>query len=80
MKILTVLFMSTLLIGCASVDIPRVPDYQIPANLIVKCEELPEMRGDTLGDLYKYTIEIITLYNVCATRHDSLAKAVTKPQ
>ena len=78
MKILAVILLPLLLVGCAVS--PKVPDYKFPANLLVPCEELPPLDGDTLGDLYEYTVEIATLYNICAVRHDALSKAVNKPK
>jgi len=76
-KILAVILLPLLLVGCAVS--PKVPDYKFPANLLVPCEELPPLDGDTLGDLYEYTVEIATLYNICAVRHDALSKAANKP-
>ena len=76
MKILAVILLPLLLVGCAVS--PKVPDYKFPANLLVPCEELPPLDGDTLGDLYEYTVEIATLYNICAVRHDALSKAANK--
>lgn len=66
-----------LLAGCSAIG-PKVPDYQFPANLTVPCEDLPPLNGSTLGDLYEYTIDIATLYNQCALRHDALSEAVKK--
>jgi len=75
---LTIIALSVLLTGCSTIG-PKVPEYQFPANLTVPCEDLPPMNGNTLGDLYEYTIEIATLYNQCALRHDALSEAVKKP-
>lgn len=74
---LVIFTVSFLLIGCTT---PRVEvvDSKYPANLLVPCEELQELKGNTLGDLYKYTTNLITLYNECAIRHDSLVQAVEK--
>jgi hypothetical protein len=77
MKILSLAVLSLLLVGCAS-NTPKVPDYQFPANLTTPCEPLPQLKNGSLGDLYKYTIEIATLYNQCAIRHDALSEAVKK--
>lgn len=74
----TILLSFLFLVGC-SVPGPKVPEYQFPANLTVPCEDLPPMNGNTLGDLYEYTIDIATLYNQCALRHDALSEAVKKP-
>lgn len=75
--LIPILAMPILLVGCAT---PRVEvvDSKYPANLLVPCQELQELRGNTLGDLYKYTTNLITLYNECAIRHDSLVQAVEK--
>jgi uncharacterized lipoprotein YmbA len=75
--LITAVLFPFFLVGCASTH-PTVPTYQVPANLTAPCEELPRMRGDTLGDLYKYTVEVVTLYNQCAMRHDALSQAVKK--
>lgn len=77
MKLITLLAALLVLTGCAT-SMPKVPDYQFPANLTAPCEELPHLRAGSLGDLYKYTIEIATLYNQCAVRHDALSEAVKK--
>jgi len=77
MKILTLLAIPILLVGCATPQV-EVVDSKYPANLLVPCQELRELRGDSLGDLYKYTTDLITLYNECAIRHDSLVEAVKK--
>lgn len=71
------LLLSSLLVlgGCASTQ-PEVINYKFPANLTTPCEKLPLLKGDTLGDLYKYTIEVTAIYNECALRHDALSKAV----
>ena len=65
------------LVGCAT-NTPKVPDYQFPANLTTPCDPLPRLTGNTLGDLYEYTIDIATLYNQCAYKHDALSEAVKK--
>mgnify|MGYP006451952249 FL=1 len=65
------------LLGCATPNV-EVVDSKYPANLLVSCQELPQLKGNSLGDLYKYTTNLITLYNECAIRHDSLVKAVEK--
>jgi len=78
MKIFAAILLPLLLVGCTAT--PKVPDYKFPANLLVPCEELPPLNGNTLGDLYEYTVEIATLYNTCAVRHDALSKAVKKPE
>jgi uncharacterized lipoprotein YmbA len=77
MKTLTIVLFAALLAGCAS-STPKVPDYQFPANLTTPCDKLPHIRAGSLADLYKYTIEIATLYNQCAMRHDALSEAVKK--
>lgn len=78
MKSLTlVLAITFVLAGCAT-SATKVPDYQFPANLTTPCEELRPLRDGSLGDLYKYTIEIATLYNQCAIKHDALSEAVKK--
>lgn len=79
MKLLIIASLSLFVVGCAA-PTPKIPDYQIPANLITPCEELPHIRAGSLADLYKYTIEIATLYNQCAIRHDALSEAVKKPK
>lgn len=77
--IATTILLPLFLIGCAAPSGPKVPDYQFPANLTVPCEDLPPMKGNTLGDLYEYTIDVVSLYNQCALRHDALSEAVKKP-
>lgn len=77
MKTLSLIILSTVLVGCTTPQI-EVVDSKYPANLLVPCQELQELKGDTLGDLYKYTTNLISLYNECAIRHDSLVKAVEK--
>jgi hypothetical protein len=66
-----------LLGGCATSNVIPL-EQKYPANLTVRCEPLPTLKGSTLGDLYKYTIAISTMYNECAVRHDALSEAVTK--
>ena len=77
MKSFLIALLSLSIVGCASTE-ANLPTYQIPANLIAPCQELPRLRAGSLADLYKYTIEIATLYNQCAIRHDALSEAVKK--
>lgn len=77
MKILTLVLSAALITGCAT-STPKVTEYEFPANLTTPCDELPRLRAGSLANLYKYTLEIATLYNQCAMRHDALSEAVKK--
>jgi uncharacterized lipoprotein YmbA len=76
-SLILVAALSIVLVGCAA-PTPKIPNYQLPANLTTPCEELPPLQNGSLGDLYKYTVEIATLYNQCAIKHDALSQAVKK--
>lgn len=70
-----------LLTGCDTL-VKRGDDGStpVPANLTVRCDPIPALTVKAnLGDLVKYTTDLMTLYNECAIRNDSLIETVTKP-
>lgn len=63
------------------------PEIQIPADLLVRCPDLQELRasqeerGVTLGDLYKKsTDELLAQYIRCAAKDDKLIEAAERLQ
>jgi hypothetical protein len=57
---------------------------KIPPNLLVKCDDIPEIgksdKGQNLGEVVKYTTELMKQYNECAIRHDQLIEAAKPKQ
>ena len=73
--------MMLLLTGCTTAPsvAPQILTHPPPpANLTVKCDPISALNvKSTLGDLVKYTIELMTQYNECALRNDSLIDSLT---
>jgi hypothetical protein len=59
---------------------PESQDALFPANLIVRCPDIPPIgTGDkNLGDLMTYSTQLMEQYNECAMRHDKLVKIIEK--
>lgn len=54
-------------------------EVPIPANLLTRCSDIPNIKEKAnMGDLLKYSVELMGQYNECAIRHDGLVEAVTK--
>lgn len=68
--------LTTLLVGCQT--IPSRSEVPVPANLLTRCEGIPNIKDKAnMGDLMKYSVELMRQYNECAIRHDGLVEAVT---
>lgn len=49
----------------------------IDKELLIKCEELPEFKGKTMGDLYKFiSIDINKIYYECSNKNKTLIKYI----
>lgn len=59
---------------------PKDAQEQYPANLIIRCPDIPILFQETvnMGDLVKYTTNLMDQYNDCAIKHDSLIKIIEK--
>lgn len=75
------------LTGCDTITKLTKPDMstkdtqeQYPANLIIRCPDIPILFQETvnMGDLVKYTTNLMDQYNDCAIKHDSLIKIIEK--
>lgn len=78
MKALLIVLTALLLVGCETAPKTEVP---IPANLLTRCEKIPNIKDKAnMGDLMKYSVDLMRQYNECAVRHDGLVEAVTKPE
>lgn len=73
--------LTTLLVGCDTlIKNPANTEVPVPANLLTRCEGIPNIRDKAnMGDLMKYSVDLMRQYNECAIRHDGLVEAVTKP-
>jgi hypothetical protein len=66
------------LAGCGSMTkiLPKQEIPPPPANLVVRCPGIPLIQNDAnMGDLVKYTTELMEQYNECAMKHDDLTRA-----
>lgn len=82
MRTLTILSVCVMMLsGCSTFSqaVPNKTVPTIPANLTTPCDSL-DVLGDnsTMGDLVKYTVDLMAKYNECAMRHDNLVKATEK--
>lgn len=75
--------LSFLLSGCGVLRLFQSSDNKqtevpIPASLLTRCSDIPNIKEKAnMGDLLKYSVELMGQYNECAVRHDSLVEAVT---
>lgn len=68
--------LTTLLVGCETVPIKS--DVPVPANLLTRCEGIPGIKDKAnMGDLMKYSVDLMRQYNECAIRHDGLVETVS---
>jgi len=64
--------------GCNTLYKVQSTDVPVPANLLTRCEGIPNIKDKAnMGDLMKYSIELMSQYNECAVRHDGLVEAVS---
>ena len=81
MKTILIVLTAVILSGCVSLTKQPPPDVPIPANLLTRCELIPNIKDKAnMGDLMTYSVDLMRQYNECAIRHDSLVEAVTKPK
>lgn len=71
--------------GCDTIKKMKTPEVkneqeQYPANLIIRCPDIPIFYQEivNMGDLVKYTTNLMDQYNDCAIKHDSLIKIIEK--
>lgn len=79
-KILATLTLTASMSACITLPKQPVPDQPAlhPANLLVRCDSLPTIGTKAnLGDVVKYTTDLMKRYNECAIRHDGLIDSVT---
>ena len=66
-----------LLAGCSSLT--TISDKSIkptePASLVQECPKVPEFEGRTMGDLLKYTNDLVGLYDDCADSKKKLVES-----
>jgi hypothetical protein len=65
------------LLACSQLPMPpesSTKTVEFPAAHLVKCPPLEEVSttDQTLGSLIEYLVGVMTQYNECAVRHDSL--------
>ena len=79
MKTLLIVLTTVMLAGCVSLTKQPSTDVPVPANLLTKCERIPNIKDKAnMGDLMTYSVDLMRQYNECAIRHDGLVEAVTK--
>lgn len=67
---------SLLLAACSFNDQLVQPTNRspIPADLLLKCQQLPEPNVKTMGDLLEFSIGLTDMYAECAIRHNRLSR------
>lgn len=75
-KVVIVALLITLT-GCATDK--AIPNAEIPANLLVKCEPLEQLAGMTGKDLLTNITSNAAIYHRCDDNHNALIDAV-KPK
>lgn len=86
MKTIVIMMLAFMLSGCGvlrwlqqSNDPKQPTEVPIPANLLTRCPDIPNIKDRAnMGDLLKYSVDLMGQYNECAVRHDGLVDAVTK--
>lgn len=63
------------MMGCSSSIKPVEINIAPQENLRQPCVELPVCNAKTEGELMKYTIDIIGLYNICQAKQAALSKS-----
>lgn len=71
MNRLTLILLLSLLCSCATVIPPKVEQ----SNLLVTCEDLPDLNGATGADVLSTLITWGSMYRECQIRHNELVKA-----
>lgn len=58
-------------------DSTKIEKPKIPSELLVRCEDIPNINTEqlTMGDLYTKYIDLSIQYTQCATKNDKLIKA-----
>lgn len=52
----------------------QAPRSAAPANITAECDQLPPMRGRTMGDWVTLSTVLGNMYNECKSRHDRLVE------
>lgn len=78
MKHLSKLFLVCLILtGCATKQ--PISNAEIPASLLVPCEQLEQLQGMTGKDLTENITHNAAIYHKCSDNHNALIEAV-KPK
>jgi hypothetical protein len=67
--------------GCATTIVEKEFVFEtLPPQLLQKCEEIAKVQPKemNLGDLVKYTTNLMGVYNDCAVRMDTVIKSSGK--
>ena len=68
--------------GCSMMPIqkayaPNMKTAKLPENLATRCDAIDSITNDSnMGDLIKYTTDLMVQYNECAIRHDKLIETI----
>lgn len=74
--ILSIAIASLMMMGCGSLSKPVSP--QIPANLLVRCDEYKALENNSMGELLTRYIESLEIGAECAAKVDAFIK-IHKP-
>ncbi|QEL16701.1 Rz1-like lysis system protein LysC [Limnoglobus roseus] len=67
------LIAALLLAGCQPSAKPSLAILP-PADLVARCERLPDLKGDSLQAVYDYALATTFAYHRCEAKHAALAK------
>tara|TARA_R100001509_G_C4803423_1_gene193886 strand:- start:143 stop:436 length:294 start_codon:yes stop_codon:yes gene_type:complete len=68
--------------GCGMMPIqkayaPNMKSAKVPQNLATRCDAIDSISQESnMGDLIRYTTDLMVQYNECAIRHDKLIETI----
>ena len=68
--------------GCSMMPVqkayvPNMKSAKVPQNLATRCDAIDSISQESnMGDLIRYTTDLMVQYNECAIRHDKLIETI----
>tara|TARA_B100001093_G_scaffold520419_1_gene615662 strand:+ start:5666 stop:5959 length:294 start_codon:yes stop_codon:yes gene_type:complete len=68
--------------GCGMMPVqkayaPNMKTAKVPQNLATRCDAIDSISQESnMGDLIRYTTDLMVQYNECAIRHDKLIETI----
>tara|TARA_Y100001973_G_C5189526_1_gene330022 strand:+ start:635 stop:928 length:294 start_codon:yes stop_codon:yes gene_type:complete len=57
--------------------VPNMKSAKVPQNLVTRCDAIDSISQESnMGDLIRYTTDLMVQYNECAIRHDKLIETI----